>query len=244
MSCRNFLKLFLLFSYLAAAVGSVEGQSTSSANSTRKFRTRANSIAAQAGMTVQWRRNLEQAMDESLRKSKPVFWYVPTVEGTFMDRKIEIDRYMMAGFFSWPHLADGINQNFIPLKSAPTREQQEKYQLKPYAFVEPGFLILSPEGKLQLSVDQITTQNVAWLDGILNSISPGKSVNRDKFDKCLSQFNDKNQKLVQPRWQGDVDRFAFESTFYAMDRFQAGNHGQAKMIWKELSERLPNHPLG
>ena len=71
-------------------------------NSTRRIRPEPGPLAARAGSAVEWRPSLEAALDEAERTGKPVFWYVPTVGGSPMDRKPVIDMYMMAGPFSWP----------------------------------------------------------------------------------------------------------------------------------------------
>ena len=67
-----------------------------------------------------------------------------------MDRKVEIDRYMLAGPFSWPAIIEALNENAICLKTPPTKQQQREFELQRYKFVEPGFVVLSPEGKRHL----------------------------------------------------------------------------------------------
>ena len=84
-----------------------------------------------------------------------------------MDRKPEIDRYMLAGPFSWPSVIKDLNERFVPVRHAPTQSQQEEYDLKPYKFIEPGFLVLKSDGSSSLKVDRLTTLHIDWLQKML-----------------------------------------------------------------------------
>ena len=83
-------------------------------NSTRKIRIKPGDFSSQCGSAINWRANLQAALKESKATGKPVFWYVPTLPNTFMDRKPVIDRYMLAGPFSWPRIIDLLNDHTIP----------------------------------------------------------------------------------------------------------------------------------
>ena len=94
---------------------------TTAQNSTRKIRKPPGEQAARAGQGVQWREDLEAAMAESKQGGKPVFWYVPSVRRSPMDRKPVIDRYMMGGPFSWPAAIVLLNQHFVPVREVARR---------------------------------------------------------------------------------------------------------------------------
>ena len=115
-------------------------------NSTKKIRVRANSTSQKIGSAVNWQADFNTAIAQSKQTGKPVFWYIPTLPDTFMDRKAEIHRYMLAGPFSWPAIIKTLNENAICLKAPPTKQQQQRFGLSTYNFVEPGFVILSPGG--------------------------------------------------------------------------------------------------
>ena len=67
---------------------------------------------------MKWRKDLTAALAESKTSGKPGFWYVPTLQRSPMDRKVEIDRYMMAGPFSWPRMITLLNESFVPVREA------------------------------------------------------------------------------------------------------------------------------
>ena len=90
-------------------------------NSTTKDRVKPDELSKKAGTAIRWEKKYADALAKSKESGKPIFWYVPSVPGTFMDRKVEVDRYMMAGPFSWPSIIKLINQNCIPLKAVPTK---------------------------------------------------------------------------------------------------------------------------
>jgi len=60
-------------------------------NSGKKIRTTPSELASRAGSAVEWRNDLASALDEAKEEKKPVFWYVPTIRRSPMDRKKEID---------------------------------------------------------------------------------------------------------------------------------------------------------
>jgi len=63
-----------------------------------------------------------------------------------MDRKQVLDLYMKAGFFSDPEL-EGLLRAFVLLEQTPSPGTAGNYDLRPFRFVEPGFLVLDGEGR-------------------------------------------------------------------------------------------------
>src|SRR5690606_11003531 len=125
-------------------------------NSTRKIRVLPSKIAGRIGSAVRWRDSLEAALEESRTSGKPIFWYVATVPGTFTDRKTELDRYMLAGPFSWPKIIEVLNESYIPLRVTPAGDFVEKFSLQPYKFVEPGYVIFDADAKIISKMDRLT----------------------------------------------------------------------------------------
>jgi hypothetical protein len=199
-------------------------------NSMEKMRVTPSDVSARIGTGVHWEIDLETALGRSAETGKPVFWYVPTLSDSFMDRKPEIDRYMMAGPFSWETTRNQLNEHFIPVKAVPTAEQQQKYDLVPYKFVEPGFVILDSDGNEKFKVDRITTLNEPWFAALLNhaidQVIPSASHQRNAAEA------DPVTRQIQARMK------------QASEVFRKGDHSQAASIWKSIAAEHPDHPLG
>ena len=214
-------------------------------NSTRKIRVQPSDQAKRIGTAVLWQPDMESALAKSRETGKPIFWYVPTINGTFMDRKSEIDRYMLAGLFSWPHVIEDLNQRFVSIRHAPTEKQQAKYDLVPYKFVEPGFLILKSDGTQSLKVDRLTTLHVDWLQKLLaNQGGPGaKSIERSSNMERFSKGEYK-ELAVDLKARTDAGQATSEDgLLLGMSLFRLGRHDEATKIWKRTSEQFPEDPL-
>ena len=131
-------------------------------NSTAKLRKPPSPAAARAGSAVEWRKDLATAQAEAKASHKPVFWYVPTVPGSPMDRRPELDRVMMSGPFSWPETIAILNERFVPLRATPTRDDAKARELVRGKFIEPGFLVLGADGAEVSRCDRITTLAPDW----------------------------------------------------------------------------------
>ena len=225
-------------------------------NSTEKIRPNPSALAARVGSAVKWVQSFEEAQKRSAETGKPIFWYVPTVEHSFMDRKVEIDRYMRAGMFSWPKIIERLNDDFVPLWLVPNQFQSEAYDLIPYKFIEPGFLVIDPAGKTTLRCNRLTTQNPAWIDRILESVlgeeqrqkSPRvknvfltaawTSFAESKYSECVKNLDAMiTTSYVERRSPAEPELLR------GMCQFRLGNHEEAKRLWRSVSERFPNEPL-
>ena len=170
-----------------------------------------------------------------------------------MDRKAEIDRYMLAGPFSWPTIIKTLNENAICLKAPPTKQQQQQFELSTYKFVEPGFVVLSSDGTKKFQVDELTTLQPVWLNQLIQkTIGLKETVDLYSTDvqsvwKLLAdqQFADAaaqaKQDLSKPGLS-NAQRAELELLF-GMAFFRTGQHQQAIDIWKETGQRYPNQPL-
>lgn len=210
-------------------------------NNMRKVRVRPNKSTLRIGTSVSWADDFDIAVRQSRQTGKPIFWYVPTIPGTFMDRKTEIDRYMMAGPFSWPPVVEFLNENYIPLRMTPDRKLQERFELSRYKFVEPGFLIIN-DGKTIANVDQITTLHYGWWQNMLSSFCDGESEETTAIKKIRRRFLNKKTPFevnnnANEKW------LPYELYFGAMAQFEQGNPDGADQVWQRLVRSFPNHPL-
>ncbi|MGK0517879.1 MAG: hypothetical protein ACJAUC_000564, partial [Planctomycetota bacterium] len=140
-------------------------------NSNKKIRKAPSEMAAKAGTAVPWRTDVATALAESKKTGKPVFWYVPSVSRSPMDRKPEIDRYMMGGPFSWPSTIELLTEHFVPVKQIGGKDELSKQlQLARNKFIEPGYVVLDGDGKALLKVDQLTTFQPEWFEAPLRRI--------------------------------------------------------------------------
>ncbi|HMO14399.1 MAG TPA: hypothetical protein PKD64_11330 [Pirellulaceae bacterium] len=227
---------------------------TAQQNSTKKDRVRPSTFASEAGQAIKWRNSVDEALAEAKKEGKPVFWYIPSVEGTFMDRKPVIDRYMLAGPFSWPAIIDLLNNRFVPLNSLASGQHQTTYDLQPYRFVEPGFVLLDAHGEKLLAVDQITTLDPDWFvslicDALKLSLEPVqrteelvqawsnfKSGNYDFDVEKTLPYEDLQSELAQNEI---AERILLRGFFL----FRRGKHAAAAETWRMSQARHPEHPL-
>lgn len=212
----------------------------SAQNSTRKIRVVPNAIASKIGTAIKWQTNFDTARKLSVESGKPIFWYPPRLAQTFMDRKKEIDRYMRAGPFSNPTIIASINENYIPLMAIPDKRQSAAYDLKPFKFIEPGFLVIEPDGSKSLSLDRLTTLNSKWLAGFLKP--PANPVkDSDQVTKTRELFETGNyiDVLAMP----DSDDVELELV-KAMSLFRTNRHVAALKKFESISQTFSDHPLG
>ncbi len=214
-------------------------------NSTRKNRITPTEQAARCGSAVKWRASVAEAVEESAESGKPVFWYVPAIQGTFMDRKPEIDRYMMAGPFSWPAIVEMLNEHYIPVRAIATKAQQKEHGVGAYEFVEPGFVILR-DGKNDRHVDQLTTLNPEWFNRLLARIVGVKatSLYSDDFEEGWKALQEGHYSfdLASKYDQGTAPTAEFLA-LEGMLLFRTGKHAAAKEIWTRISSIDADHPL-
>ncbi len=142
----------------------------SAQNSTRKLRKEPSALATSAGTSIHWLDSLDAALAAAKSSGKPVFWYIPTVAGSPMDRRPEIDRYLLAGAFSWPSTIELIDAHFVPLRLVPRGEVARRYHLERGTFIEPGWLVLDADGAERAHLDQITTLHPQWFEAPLRRL--------------------------------------------------------------------------
>jgi hypothetical protein len=242
---RTFAVMISAFLGLALVSSVTYAQQDFSQNSTAKKRVQPGPLASRIGSAVNWRTDIEAAIKESTQSGKPVFWYVPTVRGTFMDRKDSIDRYMLAGPFSWPAIIELLNQHFIPLKATPKPADQQKYEIRPYVFIEPGFVILDQTGDLVAKIDRLTTLHTQWLyqliSGYVENVSaPKRSA---ELQRLWEQFAKREYDQMGFSTSSNSEEGVELLLLEGMARFRQGNHAAAKAKWEQAGQLDPESPL-
>lgn len=140
-------------------------------NSTRKLRAAPSATAAAAGSTIPWLDSVDDAVAAAKAGGKLVFWYVPTVAGSPMDRRPEIDRYLLAGPFSWPSTIRLLTDQFVPVRAVASGEWQRRLGLVRGRFIEPGWVVLDGEGKERARLQPITTFHPEWFEAPLRQLA-------------------------------------------------------------------------
>lgn len=221
-------------------------------NSTKKIRTAPSDLAARAGDAVPWRKDLAEALAEAQSDGKLVFWYVPSVARSPMDRKPEIDRYLRGGPFSWPTTIDLLAAHFVPVAEVARGELQKKYGLVRQRYLEPGYLVLDGDGVVKLRVDQITTLHPEWFEAPLRRLVgarsegfPGAPALREAWDAYRS--GDLEQAVAFANavlGKSPSDRLAAEARWLAGAALcRSGQRSAAVAAWRELAAALPDQPF-
>ncbi|MFY7876919.1 MAG: hypothetical protein ACOVQM_15805, partial [Pirellula sp.] len=221
-------------------------------NSTDKNRAVPNELASKVGSAIHWESDYSAALAKAKQSGKPIFWYVPSIPGTFMDRKEEVDRYMLAGPFSWPTIINLINQNCVPLRTIPNRSLQKQFELQVYKFVEPGFLIVQPTEEVTLLANRLTTLHPPLIMELLQkALGPNSDLGDEASEFRGSVSSKALNDAIAADWQLEAESLeqilmsdSMESKLVAgMCVFKMGQHEDARAIWQKASVAHPNHPL-
>lgn len=119
-------------------------------------------LAASVGDDLPWQRDLASALAAAQKLERPILWYLATVPGSPMDRKPVVDLYMRAGLFSDPDIRP-LLARFVLLRTRASRAEAKKYDLRPFEFIEPGFLVLDAQGRQVDRAHALTTFSPTWL---------------------------------------------------------------------------------
>ncbi len=109
--------------------------------------------AEKCGTEIPWLTDMEEAVRESKRTGKPIFWWVTKVDGSPMDRKLVLLKYMLSGPWMMPDVVSIVTRRFVPLRM----DAEGRLNVRPMRFIEPGFVILDSKLDDILRLDRITT---------------------------------------------------------------------------------------
>lgn len=110
---------------------------------------------------------LERAKALAREKNRLILWYCPRVPGKHMYRAAVLDTYAKVAFFTDPGVVELVKAKFVPLRAACDEKLSAATGLGMPSFVEPGIVLLSPEGRVVHTLDRIRTFNAGWLRGAL-----------------------------------------------------------------------------
>ncbi len=148
---------------------------------------------------------LEQAKKTAAESKRLILWYCPRIPGGHMNRAQVLDNYMKVVVFTDPEVVDLIRTRFVPLRMCCDPAMTQTVGIRRFDFVEPGFIFLTPAGKLVHKIDRIRTFNAEWVRAVLVSVlkkfdpadapekgketTPGLSLLReDKLDEARAVF--------------------------------------------------------
>ena len=194
---------------------------------------------------VPWRTSLDAALKESKESGKPVFWYVPSLAGSPMDRQDWVDWSMMAGPFSWPRTVALLGDHYVPVRRSASKAQMKRFGLKVREFVEPGFIILGPDGKEQMRAHELTSLHPLWFlrqlktgDALpLDTLHPG-FLTPEQARRCL--HGDTSIELDPGI---DVAQKAEARWLLGAGQWSRRDEEGAKEHWASLVRDYPDSPL-
>ncbi|MBL8730709.1 MAG: hypothetical protein JNM25_19985 [Planctomycetes bacterium] len=220
-------------------------------NSTRKIRNAPSELAARAGGGVPWRDDVEAALVEAKRDGKPVFWYVPSVARSPMDRKAEIDRYLMGGPFSWPSTIELLTEHFVPVKQVASGARANELGLVHGTFLEPGYVVLDGDGVVKAKLDQVTTFHPQWFETPLRrlvgqplerfpcSVTAAEAWRRLQAGDLAAAFG--ALEVAAPYSPGDGPEGRW---LLGVLQFRAGQRSAAIATWRALASEAKDSPWG
>jgi hypothetical protein len=106
---------------------------------------------------------LEEAKKQATEKNRLILWYCPRVPGTHMNRAEVLDGYIKSVFFTDPGLVDLVKAKFVPLRMCCDRDTSSETGIKKFSFVEPGFILMAPDGTIVHTIDRLRTYNADWM---------------------------------------------------------------------------------
>ena len=113
---------------------------------------------------------IAQAKAVAKEKNRLILWYCPRMYGLHMYRAVLTDRYMKATAFTDPAVVELIREQFVPLRMCCDEATGKALNLKPFDFVEPGFIFMTAEGKIVHKIDHIRTFNSEWFRAVLVAV--------------------------------------------------------------------------
>src|SRR3982751_1112752 len=99
-------------------------------------------LAAKCGTEIPWLDSLTDAQKQSKATGKPIAWWVTRIEGSPMDRKLVLEKYMLSGPFMMPDVIELLSRDFVPLKLSGIPQLHKEFGLQVTEFIEPGFVFL------------------------------------------------------------------------------------------------------
>jgi len=169
-----------------------------------------DAVTERCGSLVRWETDLAAALARATREKRPVFWYVNEIAGSPMDRRQVLDNYMRAGPFSQPDVMDLLERRFVALRAPAEEDVQERYDVRAFKLIEPGFLVLVPDGRELCRVDRIATFSEEWMVHALREAlkkAPGLSRAEGKDAAGLLRDGEPERALESVAGEGPERRY-------------------------------------
>jgi len=113
---------------------------------------------------------LENAKALGRERGRLVLWYCMRVPGTHTYRAAILDTYMRVALFTDPGLVDLVRAKFVPLRMACDDKVSAATGIRFPDFIEPGLVLLTPEGRVVHTIDRIRTFNADWVRAALIAV--------------------------------------------------------------------------
>jgi hypothetical protein len=193
--------------------------------------------AANCGSEIPWFDLLEEAAKRARESGRPVAWWVPTVQGSPMDRKLVVEKYMLAGPFMMPRVVELLSEHFIPLRLVPDPALQRRFGTAPLEFIEPGFVFLDRDLKPIHTADRITTFSEEWFVRLLRSVlrkagrepPPERKENADAAFRSIREG--RPDPLLFATLASDEARY-----FHGVAYHLAGRDDLGRAEWRKIKE--------
>lgn len=113
---------------------------------------------------------LEEAQQQARERKRLILWFCPRVPGAHMYRAKGLEDYAKIVFFTDPGVVDLIRSKFVPLRMCCDENLAAATGIRRFEFVEPGFIVMTPDGKIVHVLDRIRTFNADWLRSALVAV--------------------------------------------------------------------------
>jgi hypothetical protein len=131
---------------------------------------RLEGLAVKCGSEIPWAPSLEEARKRSRETGRPIAWWVPTLRGSPMDRKLVVEKYLLAGPLMMPDVVEILSNRFVPLFQAGESVHRKAFGLAPLEFIEPGILFFTADLEVIHKVDRISTFSEEWFRNLLEGV--------------------------------------------------------------------------
>jgi hypothetical protein len=192
--------------------------------------------AAKCGTEIPWLASMSEAIARAKETKRPVAWWVPTLEGSPMDRKLVLEKYMLSGPWMMPGVVELVKERFVPLRLTGDPSFHKMYGIQLLEFIEPGLVFLDGDGKLIHKVDRITMFSEEWFTHLLRAVL--KKAGQDVEEKKI-EFDPARRAI----FEGKPDPSLFENLegpearyFHGVALHLVGRDEEGRAEWKKIKE--------
>ncbi|HVE42432.1 MAG TPA: hypothetical protein VNM14_21285 [Planctomycetota bacterium] len=191
-------------------------------------------LAAKCGSEIPWVNSLTDAQKLSKSTGKPILWAVSRIEGSPMDRKLVLEKYMLSGPFMMPGVVEMVTEHFVPLRLEGEPPLHKAYGIAVGDFIEPGFIFLGPDLKVLHRVDRLTTFSEDWLLHLFRGVL--KKAGREVAEKKI-ELSEGRRAIAEGR--PDPSLFELKTDdesrwFHGVALHLVNRDGAARDEWKKI----------